>query len=150
MRLATLVATCFITLVTTATVVADQTSDEIRGRLAGIWEVEEGINQGIELSEAELEGTTMKIDQKTIVTYDRDKNEKYRSTFTIDASTTPISIDMVTIVNGMPPVKSFGILKFDDDDKMTLCYALPGGERPKDFESPKGSKVMLFECEKED
>lgn len=129
---------------------ADQPASEVLQKLIGVWEVEEGVNQGEEIPEDELEGTTMKIDKNTMITYDRDKKEKYRATFTLDVSTKPISIDMTTLMKGMPPAKSLGILKFEDDDEFEICYALPGAERPKKFESPLGSRIMLFEAEKED
>lgn len=145
--------TCFATMVASTLFSAapvDQPTSEIMRKLKGVWDVEEGVNQGTEIPEEELEGTTMKINKNTIITYDRDENEVYRCTFTLDVSTKPISIDMTTTMKSMPPTKSLGILRFEEDDEFEICYALPGGERPKKFESPKGSKIMLFEVEKED
>lgn len=103
-------AVIFATTLSTAAQ-ANQPASESLQKLMGVWEVEEGINQGIEISEEELEGTTMK---------------------------------------GRPPTMSFGILQFEEEDEFEICYALPGAERPKKFESPKGSKIMLFEVEKKD
>jgi uncharacterized protein (TIGR03067 family) len=123
---------------------------KIEDKLAGVWEIEDGVNQGEELSEDELEGTTMVVKGDTIITYDKDKKEKYRAMFTIDAAKKPIHIDMVTYMKGRPPMKSLGILKFEEDDEFELCYALPGEDRPTKFKSPEGSKIMLFECERED
>jgi len=129
---------------------AQEVTNNIEKRLAGVWEIEEGVNQGEELSEEELEGTTMVVRGDTIITYDKDENEKYRAIFTIDASKRPIHIDMVTYMKGRPPTKSAGILKFEEPDEFVLCYALPGVDRPAKFESPSNSKIMLFECERED
>jgi len=123
---------------------------DLTKKLAGIWEIEEGVNQGVELSGEELDGTTMVIKGKTIVNYDRDQNETYRATFTLDTSTKPIQIDMIAQMKGVPPANALGILKFDESDEFEICYALPGADRPADFKSPVGSKIMLFECEKED
>ncbi len=129
---------------------ADDNVDSIVKKLAGVWDVEEGVNRGVPIPEDELEGTTMKVDKHTIITYDRDANEKYRSTYTLDTNVSPIAIDMTTEMKGMPPMKSLGIIQFDGDDEFHLCYALPGADRPKTFESTEGSKTMLFELEKED
>lgn len=123
--------------------------NDVVQELTGKWDVEAGVNQGERLSEEELDGTTMMIVGKKIVTLDKDKNEKYRATFTVDATNKPIHIDMTTQMQGVPPAKSFGILKLDGDD-LAICYALPGGSRPETFESPEGSKVMLFKCKKKE
>lgn len=136
----------------TSAALADQPQEanDVKKLLAGVWEIEEGVNQGEEIPEDEIEGTSMVINADTIITYDKDKKEKYRATFTIDTTKEPICIDMVTYMKGRPPMKSVGILQFEDDDEFELCYALPGFDRPTKFESPKDSKIMLFECERED
>lgn len=141
-----------LALLATATGYADPNTKNAttEQRLAGVWEIEEGVNQGEELSEDELDGTTMVVKGNTIITYDKDKNEKYRAKFTIDSNQKPIHIDMITYMKGRPPTKSIGILKFEEDDEFELCYALPGASRPVKFQSPEGSKIMLFECERED
>lgn len=144
----TLIPSLFITSLATAD--SDRKDAKIEKQLAGVWEIEEGVNQGEELSEDELEGTTMVVKGDTIITYDKNKKEKYRAMFTIDASKKPIHIDMVTYMKGRPPMKSLGILKFEEDDEFELCYSLPGEERPSQFKSPKDSMVMLFECDRED
>ncbi|WP_236623535.1 TIGR03067 domain-containing protein [Rhodopirellula baltica] len=129
---------------------ADEHTQPMLKRLAGVWEVEEGVNQGEEIPEKELEGTIMKIEKNMIVTYDREQREVYRALFTLDETKKPVHIDMTTEMKGMPPMKSFGIIKMEEGDEFEICYALPGADRPKEFKSPKGSKVMLFEAERED
>ncbi|MFG0267048.1 MAG: TIGR03067 domain-containing protein [Rhodopirellula sp. JB055] len=129
---------------------ADEHTQPLLKRLAGVWEVEEGVNQGEEIPEDELEGTVMKIEKNMILTYDREQREIYRAFFTLDESKKPAHINMTTEMKGMPPMKSFGIIRMTESDEFDLCYALPGEERPTEFKSPKGSKVMLFEAERED
>ncbi|WP_199169930.1 TIGR03067 domain-containing protein [Rhodopirellula bahusiensis] len=131
-------------------VFADEHTQPMLKRLAGVWEVEEGVNQGEEIPEDELEGTIMKIEKDMIITYDREQREVYRAQFTLDETKKPVQIDMITEMKGMPPTKSFGIIKMEEGDEFEICYALPGADRPKEFKSPKGSKVMLFEAERED
>ncbi|KLU06015.1 putative transmembrane region and signal peptide protein [Rhodopirellula islandica] len=128
----------------------DEHTQPLLKRLAGVWDVEEGVNQGEEIPEDELEGTIMKIEKNMIITYDREKREVYRALFTVDETKKPVQIDMTTEMKGMPPMKSLGIIQMEEGDEFELCYALPGADRPKEFQSPKGSKVMLFEAERED
>lgn len=140
----------FSTIATTA--IAHETDDpkDVLKHLQGVWEIEEGVNQGKSLSEADLKGTTMVVKDKMIVTYDKAKKETYRASFTLDTTKKPFQINMITQMKQFPDAKAFGILRFDGDDEFDLAYALPGAPRPSEFKSPSGSKVMLFEMEKED
>jgi uncharacterized protein (TIGR03067 family) len=120
------------------------------------------MNQGRELSEVELKGTYVTVTTNTIVTYDRDEQARYQAVFTIDEDKKPVHITMRTIAEnastsptaanrgeGADAATASGILKFEGDDKWVLCYALPGADRPKKFESPVGSKIMMFTLEKD-
>ncbi|MFG0262088.1 MAG: TIGR03067 domain-containing protein [Novipirellula sp. JB048] len=147
--IATAVALCVFSA-PTALVSSAATPQEVLKKLAGTWEIDEGVNQGEEVSEEDLEGTTVVITDKTIVTYDKDQKETYRATFTLDTSKRPIQIDMTAKIKEGASKQALGILEFDDDDEFTICYALPGAERPTKFKSPPGSKIMLFECERDD
>ncbi|QDV68930.1 hypothetical protein Poly24_26430 [Rosistilla carotiformis] len=133
----------------------DTSTEKFQGR----WKVVAGVNQGRELSEAEIQGTTVTVATNTIVTYDRDEHQRFRAVFTIDAAEKPMHIDMTSIPEQAPLSKekvdrpkqdviAAGILKFDGDDRCVLCYALPGADRPTKFASPEGSKLMLFKMER--
>lgn len=148
-QIATTVALCVFS-VSFAHADSSRSPQELLKQLTGTWEIEDGVNQGVKLSEEELEGTTMVIQGKTIVTYDKDQNETYRALFTLDTSKKPIQIDMTTQMKRVPPSKALGILKFDEDDEFQIAYALPGADRPAEFKSPEGSKIMLFKCEQDD
>ncbi|WP_417744940.1 TIGR03067 domain-containing protein [Rosistilla oblonga] len=130
-------------------------NDSVMQRLQGRWEVVAGVNQGRELSEAELKGTYNTVATNTITTYDRNEHQRFRAVFSIDSAEDPIQINMTSVPQKSTVAKrdlkvltedivAAGILKFEGDDKWTLCYALPGNDRPTKFESPEGSKVMLF------
>ncbi len=126
------------------------TATDIVKTLSGRWTIDEGYNQGRELTDADLKGNIVMFDKNYIVTYDKDENEMYRASYTINTSTDPIQIDMTSKMEGAPPAMAMGILKIEKDDdetEWTLAYGLPGSERPKTFKSPKGSKVMCFEME---
>ncbi|QDT11944.1 TIGR03067 domain-containing protein [Stieleria marina] len=143
----------FIVLAAVATVAVSKEpteSNAVLKLLQGVWEIEEGVNQGKELLEDALKGTTPVVKGKTIVTYDRDQKETYRASFTLDVTKEPVLINMVTQMKQFPDAKAFGILKFEGDDEFSLAYGLPGTPRPTKFKSPVGGKVMLFELEKED
>lgn len=129
---------------------------DVEDRLQGRWELVAGVNQGRKLAPAELAGTYVTVATNTIATYDRNQKQRFNAVFSVDAEKTPVEITMTTVPEGAPtnspgePVTvteqiASGILKFSSEDKWTLCYALPGADRPKNFKSPRGSKILLFE-----
>ncbi|WP_372899353.1 TIGR03067 domain-containing protein [Stieleria sp.] len=137
----------------------EKPNDTLTEKLQGRWEVVSGVNQGRELSELEVEGTYVTISINRIVTYDRDDQQRFRAVFRIDSSTKPAKITMTSVPQLArpseidPPPKpdtavAEGIIRFDNDHRWTLCYALNGADRPKDFQSPKGSKNMLLTLER--
>ncbi|MCA9134765.1 MAG: hypothetical protein KDA45_16470, partial [Planctomycetales bacterium] len=71
-------------------------------RLQGRWEVVRGVNQGKELTAAQLQDTYVTIATNTIVTYDRDQNERFKAVFTIDESKRPMEINMRTVLPNAP------------------------------------------------
>jgi uncharacterized protein (TIGR03067 family) len=124
---------------------ADDGRDDLMKRMIGVWEIRDGVNMGRELTAQELDGVTVVIDRDTIITYDKDQKEIYRAVFELNLLEKPVEIDMTTATKGMPATESLGILKFTGENKWRLAYAMPKTERPEKFESPKGSKIMLFD-----
>ncbi|SMP67072.1 uncharacterized domain TIGR03067 protein [Neorhodopirellula lusitana] len=135
----------------------DKPDQSAQDKLQGRWEIVGGVNQGRELAKADIVGTYVTITTNSIVTYDSNDNAAYAAVFTIDESQTPMQITMRSVAKNAPTQKvpadsevsttdtsASGIVKIESDSKWVLCYALPGAERPKKFESPKGSKIMLF------
>lgn len=127
---------------------------DIQQKFMGRWEIDEGYNQGRELTDEEVDGTYTVVTADTITTYDRDQNETYKAKYTINYDTDPIQIDMVATMGGRS-MTALGILDFewldlDGEDEVTLAYSLQPGERPTEFESPEGSKIIVLELEQAD
>jgi len=81
------------------------------------------------------------------LTADRYKTERgdqvlFDSTYTIDAAKSPAQIDMIGTEGDLKGKTAPGILKLDGD-ALTICYVMPGKERPKTFESEPQSGVFL-------
>ena len=144
----------------------DDSKRSIGVQIQGRWEIVAGVNQGQELPSAAVEGNYVAVKDNLIATFDSQENQRYKATFIIDDSTDPVQVKMSTVVqevvnrvgDGSVQAASatkvttesvaLGILRMDNPKKWTLCYALPGAERPTSFKSPAGSKVMLFTLEK--
>jgi len=65
-----------------------------------------------------------------------------RMTFTIDASTSPKSIDYVNTAGSYKGKTQLGIYQFDRD-LLTVCVSSPGAVRPRAFTSEKGAGHTL-------
>jgi len=144
----------------------DDSKRSIGVQIQGRWEIVAGVNQGQELSPAAVKGNYIAVKDNLIATFDSQENQRYKATFIIDDSTDPIQVKMSTVVQEVvnriadgadstvtatkvtTESVALGILRMDNPKKWTLCYALPGAERPTSFKSPAGSKVMLFTLEK--
>ncbi len=137
-----------------APVMADPpTTAEIMKKLIGRWETDECVKFGVEVDDDELEGVTV-ITADTITTYDAEDKETYKATYTLNTLTDPMQIDMVATMGGRQ-MQALGIIKFewldlDGEDEFELAYSLTPGQRPTEFESPEGSKIILLEMEEED
>lgn len=143
----------------------DKSSETMGKRLQGRWEIVAGFNQGRELTKQQLAGTFTTVTTNTMVTFDRDQRETYRALFRINEDEKPAQITLTSVPEQVdvkettnaadagveptiPEAIAKGILRFEGDRQWVLCYALPGGERPTEFDSPKGSKLMLFKLKK--
>jgi uncharacterized protein (TIGR03067 family) len=68
-------------------------------------------------------------------------------TYTVDASKSPIAIDMKAKGGNYDGKTLLGIVKVEGDT-MTICFAEPGKDRPSKFESTAGSGLVLAVCKK--
>ena len=123
--------------------------EDITQSLSGRWSIDSGINQGTPLTPAEVTDTFAIITPKVITTFDSQEKEVYKASYTIDTGSSPMQIDMVATRGGQQ-VKSLGIIRFEPmnenkQKQITLAYSLDPSERPRTFDSPQGSKVMVFE-----
>ena len=131
-------------------------------RFQGRWEIIGGKNQGRKLLPTEVAGTYVTVVTNSIVTYDHSQQEKFRAVFRINESKSPTRITLTSVPKAAPvkietspaakqqttnPVAR-GIIKFVGSDECVLCYGLPGAKRPKKFESPHNSDIMLFRLRK--
>jgi uncharacterized protein (TIGR03067 family) len=107
------------------------------GALKGKWEIVSASFNG-NVSPM-LKGRILKFGDGEFTTYDGD--EKGRTiAFTLDPKADPKQIDLN---RDGGETKALGIYAMDKDE-LKICYAEPGAERPKDFESKAGSKVFLL------
>ncbi|MCO8123207.1 TIGR03067 domain-containing protein [Stieleria sp. TO1_6] len=157
MSIAFLAATALVPVAATAA--DDQSKETITQKLQGRWEIISGVNQGRELTEAEVKGTYVTITNNAIATFDRDERQKFRAVFSLDEEKKPIQITMRSaptepttdqdsqVDDQVANATALGIVKLKGD-QWVLCYALDQAKRPTEFKSTKQGKTMLFTLEK--
>ena len=98
--------------------------------LEGGYTLVSGEKDGKPIPEAEIKGSIVRFTGDTVLGTDKDKKEFFSATYTLDTSKTPWVITM----KSKEPKESTatGLIK-KDGDTITLIYALPGGEMPKEF-----------------
>jgi len=118
----------------------------VKQRLHGDWTLVAGTNQGRKLTGKELEGSHVVINDNTLVVLDAVAKELYKASYELEVSSDdrPHRINMTSEIPIAPEKMAFGILQFTKQG-WKLAYGLPGAERPQDFSSPTGSKIMFFE-----
>jgi uncharacterized protein (TIGR03067 family) len=109
--------------------------------LAGTWSCSSAVIDGRPLADE----TAKQL--KLTMTTDRYKTERgdqvlFDSTYKVDAAKTPVQIDMIGTEGDLKDKAALGIVKLDGD-LLTMCYVMPGKERPTAFESAPQSGVFL-------
>jgi uncharacterized protein (TIGR03067 family) len=113
----------------------------IASSILGSWSCVSAVNNGKPLDEAKANVLRMTL------TADRYKTELgqqvlFDSTYKLDASKTPATIDIIGAEGDLKGKAALGILKLDGQT-MTMCYVMPGQDRPVAFDSQPGSAATL-------
>ncbi|VTT99658.1 Putative uncharacterized protein OS=Rhodopirellula baltica (strain SH1) GN=RB4470 PE=4 SV=1 [Gemmataceae bacterium] len=107
--------------------------------LEGTYTLVSGEEDGKAVPEERIKGGIVRFTADKITGTDKDKKEFFAANYTLDTTKTPWAIAMKSTAPkaGDAP----GLVK-KDGDTLTIVYALPGGEAPKEFKA--GPKQHLF------
>lgn len=134
-----------LTLVLALTVAAPVPKDVKKDppSLLGAWDAQTGIIGG--KPDNPPAGTQLIFDKDGVATFTEGGGKGEAGSYTFDAKASPAQIDL-TAPGGPKQEKLLGIYKIEGDT-LTIAMSM-GGERPKTFESPVGSAVMLITCKR--
>lgn len=112
--------------------------------LLSTWVITAGTNDGKKVEGESLKGDVIIEAGKITI---KSPGETHVMSYKIDATKSPIQIDMEGLEGPAKGFKSEGIISLEKDE-LKLAYGFPGSKRPTKFESEKDSKVFLFVMKK--
>ena len=121
---------------------ADVDAAELK-KLAGAWAVQSHEHGGNKTPAKELAPLTVSFAAGKVTTREKDDVKEESEVVLLDPKAKLAEID-VKITSGTDKGKLVkGIYKLDDD-KLTLCFAEPGKDRPKEFAGKQGTGHTLM------
>ena len=114
-------------------------------KLEGTYKITAGWKEGEKVDEKNLSGKVV-IKKGSIELYG-EKDVEHAFDFKLDTKTTPVSIDLKGTQGPGKDSEAKGIIEIKGDE-VKLAYNSMGGDRPKNFESKKESKIFLFVLKK--
>ena len=109
--------------------------------LEGGYTIVSGEKAGKAIPEGEIKGSIVRFTGDKILGTDKDKKEFFSATYTLDTSKTPWVINMTS--KEPKEAKATGLVK-KEGDTITIVYALPGGEAPKEFKTKDGQQLFVL------
>jgi uncharacterized protein (TIGR03067 family) len=137
-----------VILAAIAFVAADDDANKMdKEKLQGDWAAVSMVRDGMPIprDDAQAFFRTVKGDKYTVFRYDEVVN---KWTFTIDATKKPKTMDVIPEGTDDKAKASLGIYEFDGD-KLKVCFAMPGKDRPTEFASKEGSGHAFTVWERE-
>ncbi|HUP81767.1 MAG TPA: TIGR03067 domain-containing protein [Pirellula sp.] len=110
--------------------------------LAGEWECISAVDDGKEIDEATVKKLRLTLTKDGAYKTTLGDRVLFDSTCKIDNAKTPKSIDMIGTEGENKGKAAQGIYKLVEG-KLSICYTMPGKQRPSDFKSESGSSATL-------
>ena len=111
--------------------------------LLGQYTLVDGEKDGKKLPNERVAGSTVRITENAITTYDKDKKESYAVTYKLDTSKEPWRITMTSTRAPVMGEVAEGLIK-KDGDVVSLIYGTRGGEVPNDFTTENNQLMFMM------
>jgi uncharacterized protein (TIGR03067 family) len=134
---ATMTFLCILTI----TVRGDDMKTELE-KLAGVWTCVSATNNGKPIAAETVKQLRLTITSKGAYKTERGDVVLFDSTCRVNASRVPKQIDLIGTEGENKGQAAQGIYA-QDGEMLTICYTMPGKERPQQFESKAGSEATL-------
>ncbi len=147
MKIISVLGLTAVTLMSTQTYAADDKAagESAASALLGSYTLVAGEKNGQEIPNERVQGSTTRITENTITTFDKDQKETYAMTYTLDTSQKPWKITMTSTRAPVKDEMAQGLIE-KDGGMVKLIYAIRGGAAPDDFTTE--DKQLLFVMKK--
>ena len=109
--------------------------------LAGVWQYVAATGGGQQMPAERVQQLKLTLSATQFKTQ-LGEQVLFDSTYTLDTAKTPAQIEMIGTEGDLKGKPALGIVKIEGET-LTLCYAMPGNDRPAGFESQPGTRVTL-------
>lgn len=116
--------------------------DKELNELAGVWECVSAVNDGKRVDESTVAKLRLTLTKEGAYKTTLGDQVLFDSTCKIDNTKDPKRIDMIGTEGENKGKVAQGIYKLFDG-KLTICYTMPGKDRPTEFKSDSGSAATL-------
>ena len=119
--------------------------------LAGNYEIVSGEDNGKDVPEERIKGSTVRVTSDTIVVVNKEDKEVYVTKYVLDSKASPAKITMTETggPRGRKGEKAVGIIQRDGDE-LKLAYAYEGGIVPTEFKTKAGEKQLCFKMKRKE
>ena len=114
--------------------------------LEGEWKMVSGIMDGRPMEESSVEWVR-RVTEGNVMTVFAGPQTMLKVEFSVDASTTPKSIDYLNLAGRNKGKSQYGIYEFEGR-LLKICVSHPGHDRPTEFRSKPGERKTLTEWRK--
>src|SRR5688572_18657105 len=111
-------------------------------RMAGVWTCVSAANDGKPIAEETVKKLRLTVTREGGYKTELGGQVLFDSTCALDPATAPKQIDMIGTEGENTGRAAQGIYALDGGT-LTICYTMPGGQRPTEFQSEPGSGATL-------
>ena len=113
--------------------------------LVGSYIIVAGEKDGEKIPDERIKGSSVRIAENAIHTFDKEQKETYAATYILDTNREPWRITMTSTIAPVKGEVAEGLIK-KDGDTVQFIYAVRGGAIPTDFTTE--NKQLLFTLKK--
>ncbi len=122
-------------------------TDQSQLSLIGEYRIADGERNGAPIDQKELNDAAVYINDKTIIAYDKQRQEMFAVTYMLETKHTPWQITMISTKAPDVGAVSKGLIEIAQNN-VKLIYALPNGQPPTMFKA--GERQQMFVLTKAD
>ena len=120
-----------------------RSTDQPQLSLIGEYRITDGERNGSPIDQKELSDAAVYINDKTIIAYDKERQEMFAVTYTLETKQAPWQITMISTKAPDVGAVSKGLVE-TAPNSVKLIYALPNGQPPTTFKAGEHQQMFVL------